>query len=144
MKPKCSKTDLTPSAPAVPRPRLDENEVLSCQFGDYPWDRWHRWAIAQGLDEKLAGTGRSLIREAYNHSWDDRLKADYGWSDDGQAMLDHALRAPKVARRQWDILLRTDGLRGDYRPRTTDWTWGFLKADARRLLSKLQSQENLL
>ena len=63
-----------------------------------------------------------------------------GWGDDGQALLVFALRAPQTARRQWDILMRTDGLRGDYPSPTAHWTWGFLRADARRLHSTLNSR----
>ena len=82
--------------------------------------------------------GRLTVREAYQHQWDDRLKSLCGWSDDGRALLAHALRFPQAARRQWDILLRTDGLRGDYRSRSTEWVWGYLKSDARRLLATVQ------
>ncbi len=112
-------------------------DVCACAFGHYPWDDWHGWALARGLDAELAGLGRLLIREAYNHGWEAWLQARCGWSDDGQALLAWALRAPKAARRQWDILMRTDGLRGDYRPRSTEWTWGFLRADAQWLLKTL-------
>ena len=63
-----------------------------------------------------------------------------GWGDDGQALLVFALRAPQTARRQWDILMRTDGLRGDYPSPIAHWTWGFLRADARRLHSTLNSR----
>jgi hypothetical protein len=115
---------------------LDER-VLSCTFGHYPWDDWERHALASGLDGDLAGLGRLLIREAFNHSWEAWLQHRCGWSDDGQALLALALRAPKSARRQWEILMRTDGLRGDYPARSTDWTWGFLRADAQRLLDEL-------
>ena len=66
-----------------------------------------------------------------------------GWSDDGQVLLAFALRAPKTARRQWDILMRTDGLRGDYLSPTAHWTWGFLKRDAQRLLVALRQQSTL-
>jgi hypothetical protein len=54
-------------------------------------------------------------------------------------MLELALRSPAKARRRWNILLRTDGLRGDYRPRSTEWTWGYLRPDAQRLLHDLQA-----
>jgi hypothetical protein len=132
---------LTPfSKPAMPAPRLDEGRVIGCEYRHYPWDDWERWAVAQGLDRELAAWGRLTIREAYQHQWDDRLKSRCGWNDDGQALLAHALRFPKAARRQWDILLRTDGLRGDYRPRSTDWIWGWLRSDARRLLATLNPQ----
>jgi hypothetical protein len=126
---KTSKRDLTP--------KLDLNAVLDCTYGNYPWDAWHGWALARGLDAGLAGLGRLLIREAFNHGWPENLKSLCGWSDDGQALLALALRAPKAARRQWDILMRTDGLRGDYRPRSTEWIWGYLRRDAQRLLAHL-------
>jgi len=83
-----------------------------------------------------------VIREAYQHDWDARLKALCGWSDDGQALLAHALRFPKAARRRWDVLMRTDGLRGDYRPRTVEWVWGYLRTDAQRLLETLNRERN--
>jgi hypothetical protein len=89
---------------------LDER-VLSCAFGHYPWDDWERHALASGLDADLAGLGRLLIREAFNHSWEAWLQHRCGWGDDGAALLALALRAPKSARRQWEILMRTDGLR---------------------------------
>jgi hypothetical protein len=139
---KSSTTGLTASEqkPSGPKPRLDLNAVLGCEYGDYPWDHWHRWAIAQGLDEDLAGLGRLLVREAFNHDWPDWLKVACGWRDDGQVLLAYALRFPKAARRRWDILMRTDGLRGDYRARSIEWIWGYLRADAQRLLSTLNDQ----
>ena len=129
---------VTARTAAVPKPRLDESQVLGCEYLHYPWDDWEQWAIAQGLDRELAAFGRLTVREAYQHQWDDRLKSLCGWSDDGQALLAHALRFPQAARRRWDILLRTDGLRGDYRSCSTEWVWGYLKSDARRLLATVQ------
>jgi len=141
VKARTSTRGLTPPAKiASPVPRLDLNAVLGCAYGDYPWDHWHRWAIAQGLDENLAGSGRLLIREAYQHGWESWLQSRCGWSDDGQTLLAHALRFPQAARRRWDILMRTDGLRGDYRPRSTEWVWAYLRPDAQRLLSTLNPQ----
>jgi len=137
---KSSKSGLTPVMKTSPPPKLDLEAVLSCEYGHYPWDDWERWAMAQGLNRNLAGQGRLLIREAYQHAWDDYLKVHCGWRDDGQALLAQALRSPKTALRQWDVLMRTDGLRGDYRSRCLDWTWGWLKADARRLHSTLNPQ----
>jgi hypothetical protein len=139
MKPPTS--GLTASGPnaAAPPPKLnpDLDAVCARSFGNYPWDDWERHALARGLDADLAGLGRLLIREAFNHGWESWLQNLCGWGDDGRALLAFALRAPKSARRQWDILMRTDGLRGDYPARSTDWTWGFLRADARRLLDEL-------
>lgn len=131
-----------PENAAAPPPKLnpDLDAGCSCSFGGYPWDDWHRHALARGLDAELAGLGRLLVREAFNHGWESWLQSHCGWSDDGQVLLAFALRAPKAARRQWEILMRTDGLRGDYPSRCTEWTWGFLRADARRLLVTLQSQ----
>ena len=135
---------LTPFTPAEPRPRLDENRVIGCEYLHYPWDAWEAWAIAQGLDADLAAFGRLTVREAYQHQWDNSLKSLCGWRDDGRAMLALAMAKPRTARRQWDILMRTDGFRGDYWTRRMEWREGCLKADALRLFLKLQSQENLL
>lgn len=135
---KPSSSSLTPSA-ETSSPRLDLDAVLDCSFGNYPWDDGHRHALARGLSPELAGLGRLLIREAYPHDWTNELKSLCGWSDDGQALLALALRAPRQARRQGDILMRTDGWRGDYPSPTAHWTWGFLKPDARRLLPRLST-----
>ena len=138
-----NEVDALPKNAASPsKPRLDLNAVLGCGYGDYPWDHWHRWAIAQGLDENLAGSGRLLIREAYQHGWKPWLQSLCGWRDDGQALLAHALRFPQAARRRWDVLMRTDGLRGDYRPRSLEWVWGYLRTDAQRLLAILNRERN--
>jgi hypothetical protein len=123
-------------------PQLNPNfDVCARMFGHYPWDDWHGYALAHGLDAGLAGQGRLLIREAFNHGWQSWLQSLCGWGDDGQALLALALRSPRTARRQWEILMRTDGLRGDYRPRSTEWTWGYLRADAQRLLHQLTTNE---
>jgi len=77
-----NEVDALPKNAASPsKPRLDLNAVLGCGYGDYPWDHWHRWAIAQGLDENLAGSGRLLIREADQHGWEPWLQSRCGWSD---------------------------------------------------------------
>jgi hypothetical protein len=137
---KPSSSDLTPPAETSPPPNLNPalDAVCACSFGGYPWDDWERFALSRGLDAELAGLGRLLVREAFNHGWEPWLQSVCGWSDDGRALLDFALRAPRQAQRQWDILMRTDGLRGDYPARSADWTWGFLRADARRLRDALQ------
>lgn len=137
---KPASSDLTPAVKASPSPRLDLNAVLDCTFGHYPWDDWERHALAGGLNPKLAGQGRLLIREAFNHGWEAWLQNRCGWGDDGQALLAFARRAPAAARRQWDVLMRTDGLRGDYPSPKAHWTWGYLKPDAQRLLSTLNPQ----
>jgi hypothetical protein len=122
-------------------PRLDLDAVLDCEYEHYPWDDWYRYALACGLHGRLAALGRLLIREAFQHDWPDWLKSACGWCDDGRALLALGLRWPREALRQWDILLRTDGLRGDYRVRGWDWTCGFLGPDAKRLLAALVKAE---
>lgn len=140
---KSSTSRLTASAfPAVPQPRLDPRRVLGCAYGHYPWDDWQRWAQSRGLAADLAGLGRQIIREAYQHDWPDNLRSLCGWRDDGWALLAFALAAPQRARRQWETILRTDGLRGDYPPRRTEWAPGFLRADAQRLLDQLSSNDS--
>lgn len=141
MKPPTSGLTTFPPDATAPPPQLhpDLDAVCACSFGGYPWDDWERHALACGLDADLAGLGRLLVREAFNHGWEPWLQNLCGWGDDGQALLAFALRAPKTARRQWDILMRTDGLRGDYPSPTAHWTWGFLRADARRLFTQLST-----
>ena len=103
---------LTDSATVpVPRPRLDPAEVLGCEYGQYPWDDWQRWAQARGLDAGLAALGRLVIREAYQHGWKERLLSLCGWRDDGRRMLALALRSPARATQRWQRLLDTDGHR---------------------------------
>ena len=125
---------------ASPLPKLDLRfNVCACSFGHYPWDEWERWALACGLDADLAGQGRRLIREAYNHGWESWLQLLCGWGDDGQALLAFALRSPEKARWCFSRLMDTDGLRGDVHPQTGEWTWGYLRLDVRRVLSTLHN-----
>jgi hypothetical protein len=82
--------------------------------GRYAWDRWQRLALEAGLDPHLAGLGRSLMREAVQHDWSARLKAECGWLDGGQAMLALALADGPAAEERWHYLLETDGERGQW------------------------------
>jgi len=81
--------------------------------GQYPWDDWERMALAAGLSSALASLGRSLMREADQHSWCGRLRRECGWNDDGRSLLGRLLAQPRrtAARLQW--LYATDGLRFD-------------------------------
>jgi len=136
------------AAPALVPPGFEALAyVFQCGYGHYPWDDWKKAALAAGVSEDLAGVGRLTMREAFQHDWSEGLKGQCGWSDQGQGMIKLALRSPRKARRQWNILLRTDGLRGDYPPspklrrpgraRSIEWVWGYLRSDARRLLAML-------
>lgn len=97
-------------------PRLRDDEVMGSVYGDYPWDGWQRWAFAHGVPQELATLGRAVIREAWQHGWDEELRAECGWRDDGRAMLALALTDPKRAEARWSELLDTDG--GRYDPAT--------------------------
>jgi hypothetical protein len=104
----------------VHRTPLDER-VLSCTYGNYPWDHWERAALAAGVPKGLAGLGRLTMREAYQHQWDARLQSLCGWNDEGERMMQLALRSPKTAQKRWQRLLDTDGYRGEYDEKTGQW-----------------------
>ncbi len=84
-----------------------------CEFGDYPWDLWYKWALEDGLSDDLAQLGRSLIREADQHSWPEELQKECGWYDSGAVMLEFAKSNPQQAEKRWDYLMETDGERVD-------------------------------
>ena len=118
---------MTPSEqkpPSVLKVRLRLNEVLGCSYGCYPWDHWEQYAKARGVPERLAVLGALVIREAYQHDWEPRLKSLCGWRDDGRRMIKLALRSPERARRRWRRLLSTDGYQPVYDPRTGRWRVG--------------------
>lgn len=98
-----------------------DSEMLQCTFGHYPWDDWEKNALAAGVPKELAGLGRLVVREAYQHDWDDRLKSLCGWYDQGQRMIKLALRSPETAGKRWQRLLDTDGYRGEYDEQTGQW-----------------------
>jgi len=102
-------------------PEMLDAEILQCSYGHYPWDDWEKTAVAAGVPAELASLGRAVMREAYQHSWVDRLQSLCGWNDDGKRMIKLALRAPKIAQKWWQHLLDTDGQRGYLDPKTGDW-----------------------
>jgi len=91
---------------ATPRPPF-------CAPGCWPWDHWQRLALERGLAADLATLGRAVMREADQHAWCGRLKAECGLSDDGRAMLARVLKHPPRTAARWQWLLATDGLRFD-------------------------------
>lgn len=84
-----------------------------CDYGNYPWDAWQSMALLRGVPKELAGLGREIMREAYQHAWSERLRLLCGWGDEGRRMMVLALRAPETARRRWEWLMETDGQRVD-------------------------------
>ena len=95
-------------------PRLRQDEVMGSAYGAYPWDGWEKRALARGVAAGLATLGRELIREAWQHDWNEELKARCGWADDGRRLLRQALRSPARAQTCWQHLLDTDG--GRFQP----------------------------
>ena len=99
---------------------FDESEYVevsrlrrhNCEYGDYPWDHWQEWALADGVPTDLAQLGRDLIREADQHNWPRERQLECGWGDSGAAMIQLALTAPDQARERWEFLMETDGDRG--------------------------------
>jgi len=81
--------------------------------GAYPWDHWQGLALERGLAPDLAALGRSLMREADQHGWCERLRAECGWNDDGRAMLARLLAHPRRTSARLEWLYVTDGLRFD-------------------------------
>ena len=94
-------------------PTALDARLLSCSAGAYPWDDWERLALASGLAADLANLGRSVMREAYNHAWCERLKTECGLHDEGVAMLRRVLAQPRRTAARWEWLMETDGLRFD-------------------------------
>jgi len=95
--------------------------ILACTYGNYPWDEWKETAIKKGVTEQLATLGRETMREAYQHGWSDQLKSLCGWADNGKRMIALALRSPEKAKRRWQKLMDTDGLRGEWNLKTGQW-----------------------
>ena len=97
---------------ATPVPHVPPD--LQCEYGNYPWDRWQRKALAAGVAPELADLGRAVMREAYQHDWDKRLKMLCGWNDHGRCIIQQALHCPAVVRQRWQRMLDTDGYRGEW------------------------------
>ena len=53
-------------------------------------------ALAAGVAPELADLGRAVMREAYQHDWDKRLKMLCGWNDHGRCIIQQALHSPAV------------------------------------------------
>ena len=104
---------LTTPKKSTPAPRLREDEVMGSAYGAYPWDGWEKHALAKGVAPELAALGRAVIREAWQHGWDERYRSLCGWRDDGRRMLRLALRNPARAEKRWERLMETDGARYD-------------------------------
>jgi len=95
--------------------------VLNCTCGNFPWDEWKTRALAAGMPAELATLGRAVMREAYQHAWDEDLQRLCGWEDEGNGMLVSALEAPEQAATDWQQLLDTDGGRGHWDHQTGQW-----------------------
>ncbi len=113
--------DLTPADLGLVVPAFTAQELTRLRpdaDGRYAWDRWRLRALEAGLSDDLAWLGRNLMREAVQHAWPDELKVECGWEDEGQAMLELALRAPRKTEKRWQRLMDTDGLLGRWDEKT--------------------------
>lgn len=84
--------------------------VFDSPYGDYPWDRWEKAALTIGLSPELASAGRSVFREAFQHSWPDDLMVECGWLDGGTRMIYQALAFPEQSLARWTALYAQDNL----------------------------------
>ena len=100
---------------------MRRNYVMQCSCGGYPWDDWQKKAISCGVSADLALRGREVMREAFQHDWEEKLKSLCGWSDDGGRMIELALGSPETAKKRWQRLMETDGNRGECDPKTGEW-----------------------
>jgi hypothetical protein len=108
-------------ASSAPPPNRLDKLVLGCTVGNYPWDRWQQKALAAGVSPELAELGRAVMREAYQHNWEERLKMLCGWNDHGRCIMQQALHTPAVVKQRWQRMLDTDGYRGERDPQTGEW-----------------------
>lgn len=92
-----------------PQPHPSLEGLVLTPADSYPWDDWQKRAITQGIDEATAALGRSLMREAYNHSWSYRLMHECGWSDGGSEMIARLQQDPEQTVKRWKYLLVVDG-----------------------------------
>lgn len=84
-------------------------EARSGPPGNFTWDRWEKLALQAGLSAELADLGRSVIRDAYQHGWDEDLMRECGWLDGGLCMIVVALAQPDKAAARWEHLMHTNG-----------------------------------
>lgn len=73
----------------------------------YPWDFWARDALARGLAPELAILGRAVIRETDQHAWSGVAERFAYEHVVGELMT----RSPDLAKRLYEVILETDGLR---------------------------------
>lgn len=96
-----------------PPTSADLRPLRFCAPGCWSWDDWQRHALESGLAADFATLGRAVMREADQHGWCERLKAECGLCDEGRAMLARVLKHPARTAARWQWLLVTDGLRSD-------------------------------
>jgi hypothetical protein len=69
------------------------------------WDRWCVRAREEGVEPELARLGRAVIWASRSPSVDDERRAECGWLDDGEDMLELALDDPEAAAEGWRAVL---------------------------------------
>ncbi len=95
--------------------------VLGRPLGHHRWEEWEKRALERGVDAEPASLGREVMREASQNGWDRAMRALCGWEDEGEAMIELALRAPKRARFVWEKLHAADGDQDAYHQGLDRW-----------------------
>ena len=94
---------------------MNESSPLDLPFdpsvgpGNFPWDLWEQKAKDAGISDALAAIGRSVMREAVQHSWPADLMSECGWVDGGNQMIAFAHDDANAAETRWRYLLDSDG-----------------------------------
>ena len=99
----------SPPSRSASRPAWLPAERVEPESGKWPWHGFYEQAVAAGVSEELADLGEEVMREAEQHAWSEKLRAECGWNDAGAAMIELAVKDPAGASRRWQHLLDIDG-----------------------------------
>jgi hypothetical protein len=91
--------------------RTDQQEQMQTVV---PWGKWRARACESGVADQLAVLGTSVMREAAQSDWGEKLREECGWRDEGARMIERALADPEAAHNRWEQLLSTNGEQSDH------------------------------
>lgn len=87
------------------------------------WDQWKERADAANMRADVATAGRALVRECYQHGWENfmgpGIQTLCGYDDNGEALLAFGLAYPDLAERIWNHLVADDAGNNPRPPRAT-------------------------
>ena len=82
-----------------------EVQLVAAEVKSQPWEDWEERALSAGVSHRLARLGARVMRESWQHEWEDSAHlCTRSWN-----MTELALRSPRTAARLWNLLLETDG-----------------------------------